>query len=206
MSAPQLETQPQARPRIARIMHRLSVPIILGWLAVAVLISIGVPSLEQVEAENAVSLSPLGAPSFKAMERLGQDFNETNSGALAMIVLEGQQQLGDDAHKYYDRLVKLLEDDPKHVQHVQNFWGDPLTRGAAQSQDGKAAYVQVNLNGNQGAAAGDESVAAVQKDRSRGVAPAGPQGLCHRAGAHHRRHEYRRRKRPSSWLRWPASP
>ncbi|PBJ59358.1 RND family transporter [Mycobacterium avium] len=163
MSTQQLETQQAARPRVARIIHRLSVPIILGWLAVAVLITIGVPSLEQVEAEHAVSLSPIGAPSFKAMERLGEDFKETNTGALAMILLEGQQQLGDDAHTYYDRLIRLLENDHKHVQHVQNFWGDPLTRGAAQSQDGKAAYVQVNLNGNAGAAAGDESVAAIRK-------------------------------------------
>ncbi|WP_459979246.1 MMPL family transporter, partial [Mycobacterium avium] len=163
MSTQQLETQQAARPRVARIIHRLSVPIILGWLAVAVLITIGVPSLEQVEAEHAVSLSPIGAPSFKAMERLGEDFKETNTGALAMILLEGQQQLGDDAHTYYDRLIRLLENDHRHVQHVQNFWGDPLTRGAAQSQDGKAAYVQVNLNGNAGAAAGDESVAAIRK-------------------------------------------
>lgn len=43
MSTQQLETQQAARPRVARIIHRLSVPIILGWLAVAVLITIGVP-------------------------------------------------------------------------------------------------------------------------------------------------------------------
>ncbi|OBJ06931.1 RND family transporter [Mycobacterium sp. 1465703.0] len=164
MSIQEPETHQQpARPRVARILHRLSVPVILGWLGIAVLISIAVPSLEQVEKEHAVSLSPLGAPSFKAMERLGQDFKETNTGALAMILLEGQQQLGDDAHKYYERLVRLLEADHAHVQHVQDFWGDPLTRGAAQSQDGKAAYVQVNLNGEQGAAAGDASVAVVRK-------------------------------------------
>ena len=72
------------------------------------------------------------------------------SGSVAMIVLEGQQPLGDDAHKYYDRLIRQLKDDPKHVQHVQDFWGDPLTAGAAQSADGKAAYVQVILAGNQG--------------------------------------------------------
>ncbi|MGV0696642.1 MMPL/RND family transporter [Mycobacterium paraintracellulare] len=164
MSTEQLETQqPAARSRVARIIHRLSVPIILGWLGIAVLISVAVPSLEQVSAEHAVSLSPLGAPSFKAMERLGEDFKETNTGAMAMVLLEGQQQLGDDAHTYYTRLVRQLEADHTHVQHVQDFWGDPLTRGAAQSQDGKAAYVQVNLNGNAGAAAGDESVAAVRK-------------------------------------------
>jgi RND superfamily putative drug exporter len=163
MSNQQLETQPAARPRVARMIHRLSVPIILGWLGIAVLISIAVPSLEKVTAENAVSLSPLGAPSFKAMERLGETFKETNTGALAMVLLEGQQQLGDDAHEYYQRLVRLLEADHAHVQHVQDFWGDPLTRGAAQSQDGKAAYVQVNLNGNAGTAAGDGSVMAIRK-------------------------------------------
>ncbi|OBG64470.1 MULTISPECIES: RND family transporter [unclassified Mycobacterium] len=173
-----MSTQPvieeRARqPFFARMIHRLSVPIILGWLGIAVLISIGVPSLEQVEAEHAVSLSPIGAPSFKAMERLGADFKETNTGALAMILLESQQPLGDDAHAYYDRLVHSLENDHKHVQHVQNFWGDPLTRGAAQSQDGKAAYVQINLNGNAGGSSGDESVAAVRKIVQAANPPAG---------------------------------
>ncbi|OBG76472.1 hypothetical protein A9X03_24675 [Mycobacterium sp. E1715] len=173
MSNQELDTERASRPFFARMIHRFSVPIILGWLGIAVLISIGVPSLEQVEAEHAVSLSPIGAPSFKAMERLGQDFKETNSGALAMILLESQQPLGDDAHHYYDRLVRLLEDDHKHVQHVQNFWGDPITRGAAQSQDGKAAYVQVNLNGTQGGSQGDESVAAVRKIVQRADPPQG---------------------------------
>ncbi|OBH79291.1 hypothetical protein A5681_05790 [Mycobacterium scrofulaceum] len=161
------------QPFFARMIHRLSVPIILGWLAIAVLISIGVPSLEQVEAEHAVPLNPVGAPSFRAMERLGTDFKETNTGALAMILLESQQPLGDDAHKYYDRLVSDLENDHRHVQHVQNFWGDPLTRGAAQSQDGKAAYVQINLNGSPGGASGDESVAAVRKIVQAANPPAG---------------------------------
>ncbi|EUA43802.1 MMPL family protein [Mycobacterium xenopi 3993] len=39
-----------------------------------------------------------------------------------MVVLEGQQPLGDDAHRYYDRLVRQLEDDSKHVRHIHNFW------------------------------------------------------------------------------------
>jgi RND superfamily putative drug exporter len=168
-----LDTEPAARPRVARMIHALSVPIILGWLAVAVILTVGVPPLEKVEKDNAVALTPMGAPSFKAMERLGADFQETNSGALAMIVLEGQDPLGDDAHKYYDRLIHLMQDDTKHVQHIQNFWGDPLTRGAAQSQDGKAAYVQVNLAGQQGSSSGDESVAALRKIVDEAAPPPG---------------------------------
>lgn len=174
MSDVNLADQRVSRPPfVARLLHRLSLPIVLGWLAVAVLITIGVPSLEQVEAENSVSLTPVSAPSFKAMEHLGQDFKETNSGALAMIVLEGQKPLAEDAHKYYDNLVRQLRADTKHIQNVQDFWGDPVTAGAAQSTDGKAVYVQVQLNGNAGAPAADASVATVRAIVNRTPAPAG---------------------------------
>jgi RND superfamily putative drug exporter len=60
-------------------------------------------------------------------------------------------------------MVYKLRADSKHVEHIQDFWGDPLTSAGAQSEDGKAAYVQVYLRGNMGEALGNESVTAVQK-------------------------------------------
>ena len=119
---------------------------------------------------------------IKAMKRMGEDFKESNSDSVAMIVLEGQQPLGDDAHKYYDRLIRQLQDDPKHVQHIHNFWGDPLTAGAAQSADGKAAYVQLDLAGNLGADLGERIDASRPGHRGADAAAAGGQGLCHRPG------------------------
>jgi putative drug exporter of the RND superfamily len=160
-------------PLVARMIHRFSLPIILAWLAIIVILSIGVPPLDQVEKEHSVSLSPTDAPSFKAANRMQEDFKESNSGSLAMIVLEGQQPLGDDAHSYYDRLIRQLQDDPKHVQHIQNFWGDELTRAAAQSADGKAAYVQLDLAGRPGQPLGNESVEAVQHIVGQTPAPPG---------------------------------
>ncbi|CQD13125.1 mmp14A protein [Mycobacterium lentiflavum] len=162
MSDENLGTERPARPFLARTVHRFSILIVLGWLGLAVFVTVGVPPLEVVEQQHSVSLNPADAPSFKAMLRLGQDFKESNSGALAMIVLEGDQPLGHDAHQYYDELMRRLEADKKHVQHIQNFWGDPVTAAAAQSIDGKAAYVQLNIVGGQGAAAGDESVQVVR--------------------------------------------
>ena len=160
-------------PFAARTIHRFSVPIILAWLAIAVIVSIGVPSLEQVEKEHSVSLGAPDAPSFKAMTRMNQDFEEPKSGSVAMIVLEGQQPLGDDAHKYYDRLIGQLKNDPKHVLHINDFWGDPLTASAAQSDDGKAAYVQVNTAGMPGSALGNESVEAIRNIVARTPDPPG---------------------------------
>ena len=43
------------------------------------------------------------------------------------------------------------------------MWSDPLTGAGAQSNDGKAAYVQIYLAGNQGEALANESVESVQK-------------------------------------------
>ncbi|MDT5220214.1 MAG: putative drug exporter of the superfamily [Mycobacterium sp.] len=160
-------------PLLARSIRRFSVLIILAWVAIVVVVNTGVPSLERVEKEHSVSLSAPDAPSFTAMNRVSHDFHESASGSLAMIVLEGQQSLGSDAHQYYDRLIRQLDDDPKHVLHVQNFWGDPLTAGAAQSVDGKAVFVQLNLAGNPGETLGNESVAAVRHIVERTPPPPG---------------------------------
>ena len=110
---------------------------------------------------------------MQAMTRMGKDFEESDSDSFAMIVLEGQQPLGDDAHRYYAGLVRELRNDPQHVEHVQDLWGDRLTATSVQSPDGKAVYVQLNLAGNQGTTLGDESVAAVRNIVNRTPPPPG---------------------------------
>jgi putative drug exporter of the RND superfamily len=173
MSDEDMGNQHTTPPFVARTIHRFSVPIILAWLAIAVIVAIGVPPLEKVEKEHSVSLSPNDAPSFKAIKRMSEDFKETNSDSVAMVVLEGQQSLGDDAHRFYDHLIRLLEADPNHVQHIQNFWGDPLTAAAAQSTDGKAVYVQLNLAGRPASTMANQSVESVRAIVARTPAPPG---------------------------------
>jgi len=151
------------RPFLARLIHTLAVPIILFWVAVTVLLGIFVPSLEEVGQERSVSLSPSDAPSFVAMKRIGHVFKEGETDSSAMIVLESNRALGDDAHRFYDVLIRKLRADKAHVLSVQDFWGDPLTAAGAQSNDGKAVTVQVNLAGNQGEPLANESVEAVRK-------------------------------------------
>ena len=70
-------------------------------------------------------------------------------------------------------MVRQLRDDRKHVEHVQDLWGDRLTASGAQSADDKATYVQLNLAGNQGTTLGHESVAAVRDIVNRTPPPPG---------------------------------
>ena len=169
-----MNTDNDARPRFMRFVRRFAVPILVAWLLLTVALNVLVPPIESVARNHAVTMSPQDAPAMIAAKRIGAKFHESDSDSIAMIVLESDKQLGDEAHRYYDGLVKKLQADPKHVQHVQNVWGDPLTAAGVQSRDGKAAYVQLNLAGNQGSTLGNQSVDAVRKivDNS-----APPQGL-----------------------------
>jgi putative drug exporter of the RND superfamily len=173
MSNHQARNEDDNRPFVARMVRKLSVPIILGWLVFTLIVSVCVPSLEQVTRDRAVPLGTSDAPSAKAMARIGKVFKDSDSDSTAMIVLEGDRPLGADAHRYYDDLIGQLRADPKHVKHIQDFWGDPLTAAGAQSPDGEAAYVQLNLAGNQGGPLSNESVAAVTKIVNHTAAPRG---------------------------------
>lgn len=164
--------QPRA-PFFSRMIRRFAVFVVLGWVALTLLVSFGVPWLETVGREHSVPLAPQDAPAAQAMQRIGKDFKESDSDSFAMVVLESDQPLGEDAHTYYAKLVRALKADPKHVEHVQDLWGDRLTAAGAQSPDSKAVYVQLNLAGNQGTTLGQDSIAAVRDIIARTPPPPG---------------------------------
>ncbi|WP_319437530.1 RND family transporter [Mycobacterium sp. RTGN5] len=166
-------TTPIRRPAIARTIRALSPVIILAWLAVTVLVTFFVPWLETVSRDHSVPMAPQDAPSVIAMQQMGSNFKESDSDSFAMLVMEGQQELGDDAHTYYDGLIRALRSDTKHVQHVQDLWSDRLTASGAQSKDGKAVYIQLNLAGNTGTTLGQQSIAAVRSIAEHTPAPPG---------------------------------
>lgn len=168
-----MNTDNDARPRFMRFVHRFAWPIIIGWLLLTVALNVLVPPIESVARNHAVTMSPQDAPAMIAAKRMGATFHESDSDSIAMIVLESSSPLGDEARRYYDGLVSKLQADTKHVQHVQNVWGDPLTAAGVQSRDGKAAYVQLNLAGNQGSTLGNESVDVVRKIVDKSEPPKG---------------------------------
>jgi RND superfamily putative drug exporter len=162
-----------ARPRIARTIRTFAIPIVLAWVAIVAFLNSAVPQLEEVGKLRAVSMSPNDAPALIATKRVGEVFHEYNTSSSVMIVLEGDEPLGPDAHAFYDEMVRKLRADTTHVQHVQDFWGDTLTAAGAQSIDGKAAYVQVYIAGDQGEAIANESVQSVRDIVAETQAPAG---------------------------------
>ena len=152
----------QERPAFMRFVRRFAIPIVLSWLLLTVAVNLLVPPIESVARDHAVTMSPRDAPAMMAAKHIGEKYHESDSDSMAMIVLESDNPLDASAHHYYENLVRALRTDTDHVQHVQDVWGDPLTASGVQSRDGHAAYVQLNLAGDQGSTLGNKSVTAVR--------------------------------------------
>ena len=150
------------RAIVPRLIRVLSIPIIVFWVLVAVGLGLLAPSLDAVADKHSVSLAPQNSPAFHGMMNIGHVFKQFDSDSTAMVVLEGQDKLGDSAHVFYNQIVAKLHADRGHVENIQDFWSDPLTAAGSQSPDGKAAYVQVFLVGAQGTGPSKKSVAAVR--------------------------------------------
>jgi hypothetical protein len=92
-----------ARPRLARAIRTFAIPIVLAWVAIVALLNTTVPQLEEVGKLRAVSMSPNDAPALIATKRVGKVFQEYNTSSSVMIVLEGDDRLGADAHSFLRR-------------------------------------------------------------------------------------------------------
>ena len=57
-----LPSDVEKRPFIARAIRALSVPIILGWLAITIVVNVVAPQLEEVGAAHSVPMTAKDAP------------------------------------------------------------------------------------------------------------------------------------------------
>jgi RND superfamily putative drug exporter len=161
------------RPFFAHMVRLFAVPIILLWVLLTIAVNTLVPQLEKISEQHSAPLAPVDAPQQIASRRIGQNFKEYNYNSTVMMVLEGQKELGEDAHRYYSEIVSKLRKDREHVEHIQDFWSDRLTAAGVQSPDAKSAYVLMNLVGSQGMTEANDSVKAVRKAIADTPAPPG---------------------------------
>ncbi len=145
------------RPRVARLLYACSIPVVGLWLLVAGAMNLAVPQLETTVTEQARSFLPDEASSVQALVKMGDYFGGGGSNNFVYVLLEGDEPLGSDARAYYNELMTKLAADTTHVGSTMDLWSNPELAPAAQSRDGKVAYVLVNLKGNMGTALAMES-------------------------------------------------
>ncbi|WP_156349770.1 MMPL family transporter, partial [Mycobacterium sp. UM_3] len=161
------------RPFVPRMVRAFAIPIILFWGLLAVTTNTFMPQVERVAEELAGPMVPHYAPSQRALLHIGEKFRESNSTNLTMVVFEANRPLGDADHRYYDDLMRRLQNDTRHVQYVMDLWGKPFTAAGAQSVDGKCTYVLLRLAGDIGQIQANQSVDAVRDIIKKDTPPPG---------------------------------
>ena len=94
------------------------------------MVNVVAPQLEVVGETHSAPMAPQDAPSMQAMKRMGAQLQGVQ------LQQHGHGRRGGPAAarrrtrtSYYDEIIRKLQQDPKHVQHIQDFWGDTLDRG-----------------------------------------------------------------------------
>jgi RND superfamily putative drug exporter len=152
------------RPRVAKLLRVLAIPIIVFWVLVGVATNVLVPSLDATTSANAGPLVGRDAPSSQAAILTGNEFKESNYTSVAVVLLQTKgRKLGDEDHRYYNELVRRLLQDTKHVQSVQDLWGKPVTMSGSQSADAEATTLTVRPTGDMGSATANDSIDAIRK-------------------------------------------
>src|ERR1700722_18216786 len=85
---PPKDAQQVKRPRIAKLLRVLAIPIIVFWVLVAVVTNVFVPSLDDATSENAGPLVGRDAPSSQAAVLTGNEFKESDYTSVAAVLLE----------------------------------------------------------------------------------------------------------------------
>lgn len=153
---------PGHRPLLGRLLYRFSLPVIVVWLAAAGALNIAVPQLETVIKGHARSFLPDDAASVQAIVKMGNYFGGAGTNNFVYLLLEGDTQLGPEAHQYYSSILQRINQDKKHVNSSMDLWSNPQFAPANESADGKVAYVLINLAGNMGTALAMESTQAIR--------------------------------------------
>ena len=162
-SPPPKHVEPVNRPRLAKLLRVLAIPIIIFWVLAAMVTNVFVPNLDDVTADNAGPLVARDAPSAQAAIHQGNDFDESNYTSVAVLMLETKdRKLGEQDHQYYNEVVKRLLDDTKHVASVQDLWGKPVTMSGSQSADAEATTLTIRPIGDLGSSEANKSIEAIR--------------------------------------------
>ncbi|MDT5070227.1 MAG: hypothetical protein QOK02_6382 [Mycobacterium sp.] len=160
---PPSHTEPVKRPRLAKLLRTLAIPIVIFWVLIAVITNVFLPSLDDVTADNAGPLVARDAPSAQAAIHQGNDFRESNYTSVAVLMLETKdRKLGEQDHQYYNEVVSRLLDDTNHVASVQDLWGKPVTMSGSQSADAEATTLTIRPVGDLGSSQANKSIEAIR--------------------------------------------
>ncbi|MDF0529929.1 MMPL family transporter [Tsukamurella sp. 8F] len=137
--------------------------VLLFWVAVAGVLNVAVPQLEQTVHKHSAPFIPGDLPGVAGLRAMATEFGTAPSTAQGNVVLASDSGIGPQQQRYYAELVKRLQADTDHVAYLLDAYGRPAARDVALSPDGKAVNLVVAEVGDVGSTRAQESTDAIRE-------------------------------------------
>lgn len=157
-------------PRLGRAIVLRPWLVIACWTVLAGVLSLTMPSLEEVSQTHPVDILPSDAPSAVANQRMTAAFQEAGLESLAVVVLVDPKGLGPADEAVYRTLVGTLRRDTRDVAMLQDFLATPPLRDVMTSKDHRAWILPVGLPGELSSRESKQAYARVADTVKRTVA------------------------------------
>lgn len=136
--------------RLADLVVRWPWAVIGVWVALAVALPLGFPSLGTMAEKHPLAILPSDAPSSVAARKMTEAFHESGNDDLLLVALINEKGLAPADEAAYRRLVDVLRNDVADVVMVQDFVSTPELRQFLTSQDNKTWVLPIGLAGELG--------------------------------------------------------
>lgn len=134
-------------PRLGRWIARWPWLVIAVWAALVGVLSLTLPSLQEISQRHPVDMLPNDAPVLVATENMTKAFREPASESIAVVVLSDAKGLSPADEDTYKRLAADLRADTRDVVMLQDFVSTPPLRELMTSKDRQAWILPVGLPG-----------------------------------------------------------
>ena len=145
--------------RLGQFATRFRVPIIIVWIATAVVITLTAPNIEKVASSDQADFLPSDAPYIHAEEVLKETFPEGFAPGNTVIVIQAPDgvldqsgadfaaQTDSEVGRFFSDLADWLigPDAPPHIQDVMTPVSSPAAAALMVSDDNRVALARVDL-------------------------------------------------------------
>jgi RND superfamily putative drug exporter len=134
--------------RLGDLVVRWPLLVIGAWVALAAVLTLTFPSLDDMVDEHPVAFLPANAPVEVATKQMTEAFQDKGTDNILLVLLTDEKGLGPADEGVYRTLVDKLRQDTRHVTMLQDFLSTPPLREVMTSKDGKAWMLPVGLAGD----------------------------------------------------------
>ena len=134
-------------PRLGHLITRRPWLVIGAWVLLAAVLSLTMPSLEEISQRRPVDILPADAPVMVATEHMAAAFHEPESESVAVAVLSDANGLSPSDEYTYKRVVDALRRDTRDVVMLQDFIATPPLREVMTSKDHQAWILPIGVPG-----------------------------------------------------------